>query len=246
MITDAIPMRLLIVEDEPGIVRYLRFELGRQDFTVLTATSGHAALDVLDREAPDVIIMDLGLPDIDGIELVTLLRDRNLTIPIIVLSSQSHERTIVEALELGADDYLTKPFGMGELVARINIARRHRVSYRHRPGREPEQPIYRAGDLAMDHAHRIVTVRGRPVHLSPRQYKLLELLVEHAGKLLTREFILREVWYRDDEMQYLRIYIRALRQIIEPDPDRPTYITTKIGVGYRIRPPDRHPDGLQG
>jgi two-component system KDP operon response regulator KdpE len=238
VIADPPHMRLLIVEDEPGIARYLRFGLARQDFAVLVATNGQAALDVLERDEADLMILDLGLPDMNGIELITLSRARKLTVPIIVLSGQSQERIIVEALERGADDFLTKPFGMGELIARVRIAQRHYIRQRHDPDPEQEQSAYRAGDLTVDLARRVVTVRGKPVHLSPRQYRLLELLVEHAGKLLPREFISREVWGRNTDMQYLRIYVRALRLIIEPHPERPTYIMTEIGVGYKLRAAD--------
>lgn len=191
---------------------------------------------MLEQDEIDLMILDLELPDMDGVELLTLLRVRKLVIPIIVLSVRSQQAAIVEALELGADDYLTKPFGMAELVARIHVARRHYQPFGQ--DQEPGRPVYRSGDLAVDLDRRVVTVRGEQVHLSPRQYRLLEFLVAHAGKLLTREIILREVWGVSNDVQYLRIYIRALRRIIEPQPDRPVYITTEIGVGYRIRAAD--------
>jgi two-component system, OmpR family, KDP operon response regulator KdpE len=230
-------MRILVVEDEQGIVRHLRFGLARQGFSVDTATNGRDALDLVGRGPVDVVIMDLGLPDMDGCELIALLRARQSTIPIIVLSVRTKESTIVEALELGADDYMTKPFGMEELIARIQVVRRHYASRRHL-AQEPERAVYRAGDLVVDLVRHTVTLRGETVHLSPRQYRLLEVLVEQSGKLLTRESILRSVWNGNVDLQYLRIYIRALRQKIEPEPDQPVYIKTEIGVGYRMRPPD--------
>ena len=236
MNTGSPPTRILVVEDDPGLVRYLRLGLDRAGFTVVTAASGRMALDLLERDPVDLVMLDLGLPDMDGLELITLLRVRRLMLPIIVLSSRAQEKVKVEALELGADDYLTKPFGMAELVARIHAARRNYTSPRERSGQHPERAVYRAGDLTVDLALRQVTVAGAPVHLSPRQYRLLEFLVEHAGKLLTREAILREVWNDNSDVQYLRIYVRALRQKLEPRPDRPIYIMTEIGVGYRMRP----------
>jgi two-component system, OmpR family, KDP operon response regulator KdpE len=149
-----------------------------------------------------------------------------------VLSSRSDERGKVEALDLGADDYVTKPFGIDELLARIRAAQRHRLQ------QEGERPIFRVGDLAFDLVRRHVTIRGEDVKLSPREYDLLRLLVRHAGKVLTHRFILKEVWGGETDVQYLRIYIRALRQKIEDDPERPRYILTETGVGYRLRAPD--------
>ena len=152
--------------------------------------------------------------------------------PIIVLSSRADEGGKVRALDLGADDYVTKPFGMDELLARLRAALRHRLQ------QQGERPIFRSGDLSVDLVRRIVTVRGSEVKLSPREYDLLRLLVAHAGKVLTHKFILREVWGGESDVQYLRIYIRALRQKIEADPERPQHILTETGVGYRLRAPD--------
>jgi two-component system KDP operon response regulator KdpE len=230
--TGATSLRILVVDDEPAIVRFLRTGLSSHGFSVLTATSGRAALELLEREEADLVILDLGLPDMDGIDIIIRLRATESMIPIIVLSSRGEERSKVEALELGADDYLVKPFGMDELIARVRVAQRHQLM------REGERPVFHVGDLAVDLVRRLVTVRGEPVRLSPRQYELLRLLVQHAGKVLTRDFILREVWHNNSNVQYLRIYIRALRQKLELHPERPDYILTEIGVGYRLRSPD--------
>jgi two-component system KDP operon response regulator KdpE len=217
------------VDDEPAIVRFLRGGLTHQGYLVLSAGTGKAALEILAHEGADLVVLDLGLPDMEGLDIITQLRATQSMVPIIVLSSRGDERAKVEALELGADDYLAKPFGMDELIARIRVAQRHQLM------REGERPIFRVGDLAVDLVARRVTMRDQPVQLSPRQYDLLRLLVQHAGKVLTREFILREVWGGDPNVQYLRIYIRALRQKIEIQPERPCYILTEIGVGYRLR-----------
>jgi two-component system KDP operon response regulator KdpE len=228
----AAPLRILVVDDETAILRFLRTGLTSHGFTVLTAGNGKAALTLLEREEVGLVVLDLGLPDIEGLDIITRLRATQSMVPIIVLSSTSEERTKVEALELGADDYLTKPFGMDELVARVRVAQRHQLM------REGERPVFGAGDLMVDLVRRLVTVRGEVVQLSPRQYELLRLLVQHAGKVLTRDFILREIWRDDSNVQYLRIYIRALRQKLEPTPERPYYILTEIGVGYRLRAPE--------
>jgi two-component system KDP operon response regulator KdpE len=232
VITAAAPLKILVVDDEPAIVRFLRTGLSSHGYTVLTAGSGKAAREILEREEANLVVLDLGLPDMDGLDLIIQLRATKSMIPIIVLSSRGEEKSKVEALELGADDYLSKPFGMDELIARVRVAQRHQLM------REGERPIFRTGDLAVDLVRRLVTVRGDPVPLSPRQYELLRLLVQHAGKVLTREFILREVWHGEPNVQYLRIYIRALRQKLELHPERPEYIQTEIGVGYRLRAPD--------
>ncbi|HEY1936243.1 MAG TPA: response regulator transcription factor [Acetobacteraceae bacterium] len=226
------PLRVLVVDDEPAILRFLRAGLSSQGYVVLEAATGQAALDQVRRKAADLVVLDLGLPDIDGLEVIRQLRGSGATLPIIVLSSREDEKAKVDALDLGADDYVTKPFGMDELQARIRAAQRHRLQ------QQGEHPIFRTGDLTMDLVRRIVTVRGQDVKFSPREYDLLRLLVANAGKVLTHNHILREVWGPNTDVQYLRIYIRALRQKIEEDTERPHYILTETGVGYRMRAPD--------
>jgi len=226
------PLRVLVVDDEPAILRFLRAGLSGQGYVVLEATTGQAVLDQVRRKAVDLVVLDLGLPDIDGLEVIRNLRDTGAALPIIVLSSREDEKAKVDALDLGADDYVTKPFGMDELQARIRAAHRHRLQ------QQGELPIFRCGELTVDLVRRIVTVRGREVKFSPREYDLLRLLVANAGKVLTHNHILREVWGPNTDVQYLRIYIRALRQKIEQDTERPHYILTETGVGYRLRAPD--------
>ena len=232
MTSGAAPLRVLVVDDEPAITRFLRAGLTSQGYVVAEAAEGHAALDAVRRAAADLIVLDLGLPDIDGLEVIKQARASGSAVPIIVLSSRSDERGKVEALDLGADDYVTKPFGIDELLARIRAAQRHRLQ------EQGERPVFRTGDLSVDLVRRIVTVRGGDVRLSPREYDLLRLLVAHAGKVLTHKFILREVWGGETDIQYLRIYIRALRQKLEEEPERPAYILTETGVGYRLRAAD--------
>ena len=226
------PPRVLVVDDEPAIRRFLRTSLGAQGYRVSEAEEGQAALDAMRRGAPEVLVLDLGLPGIDGFEVIRQLRAAGSAVPIIVLSSRTDETGKVKALDLGADDYVTKPFGIDELLARIRAALRHRLQ------QQGERPLFRSGDLSVDLVRRIVTVRGEEVKLSPREYDLLRLLVAHAGKVLTHKFILREVWGGGTDVQYLRIYIRALRHKLEPDPERPQHILTEQGVGYRLRAPD--------
>ena len=226
------PLHILVVDDEPPIRRFLRTSLAAQGFDVIEAETGHAALDALQRGPVDILVLDLGLPDLDGLEVIRRARDAGSVVPIIVLSSRTDETGKVKALDLGADDYVTKPFGVDELLARIRTALRHRLM------QQGERPIFHSGDLAVDLVRRIVTVRGAEVKLSPREYDLLRLLVAHAGKVLTHKFILRELWSADADVQYLRIYIRALRQKIEADPEQPQHILTEQGVGYRLRAPD--------
>jgi two-component system, OmpR family, KDP operon response regulator KdpE len=228
----AAPLRLLIVDDEPAIRRFLRTSLAVQGYEVSEAADGQAALDLIRRNATDLLVLDLGLPGLDGFAVIRKLREGGSTLPIIVLSSRTDEHGKVEALDLGADDYVTKPFGIEELTARIRAALRHRLQ------EQGERPVFRSGDLSVDLVRRIVTVRDADVKLTPREYDLLRLLVAHAGKVLTHKFILREVWGGETDVQYLRIYIRALRQKIEADPERPQHIQTETGVGYRLRAAD--------
>jgi two-component system, OmpR family, KDP operon response regulator KdpE len=229
MTAGANPLRVLVVDDEPAILRFLRTGLTAQGFTVSEAQRGEAALDIIRRNGTDLVVLDLGLPDVDGLDVIRRVREAGSALPIIVLSSRDNEAAKVAALDLGADDFVTKPFGVDELFARIRAAQRHRLQ------QQGEKPVFRAGDLVVDLVRRIVTVRGQDVKFSRREYDLLRLLVAHAGKVLTHSQILREVWGGETDVQYLRIYIRALRQKIEPDPEQPTYILTETGIGYRLR-----------
>ncbi|MBY6266224.1 response regulator [Azospirillum sp. 412522] len=232
MKSESIPLRVLVVDDEPPIRRFLRTSLTAQGYDIVEAEDGAKALEEVRRRSPDLLVLDLGLPGIDGLEVIRRLRGSGVSLPIIVLSSRVDEAGKVEALDLGADDYVTKPFGVEELLARIRTAMRHKLQ------QQGERPLFRSGDLTVDLVRRIVTVRGDEVKLSPREYDLLRLLVGHAGKVLTHRLILKEVWGGETDIQYLRIYIRQLRQKIEPDPERPHHILTETGVGYRLRAPD--------
>ena len=226
------PIRALVVDDEPAIRRFLRTSLSTQGYEVTEAEGGKAALAAIRQHVPDIIVLDLGLPDIDGFEVIRLLRAEGISVPIVVLSSRSDEAGKVQALDLGADDYVTKPFGVDELFARVRAALRHRLQ------QQGEKPIFKSGDLTVDLVRRVVTVRGEEVKFSPREYDLLRLLVAHAGRVLTHKFVLKEVWGGNTDVQYLRIYIRTLRQKIEADPDQPQLILTEQGVGYRLKGPD--------
>jgi two-component system KDP operon response regulator KdpE len=229
MTAGAAPMRVLVVDDEPAIRRFLRAGLGAQGYVITEVDKGQPAIDVVRRGGTDLVVLDLGLPDIDGLEVIRRIRGAGSAVPIVVLSIRADEAGKVEALDLGADDYVTKPFGIDELLARIRAAVRHRLQ------QLGEQAVFKSGDLTVDLVRRIVTVRGQEVKFSPREYEVLRLLVQHAGKVLTHKMILRQVWTGDTDVQYLRIYIRALRQKIEPDPEQPTHIITETGVGYRLR-----------
>ncbi|HLJ65636.1 MAG TPA: response regulator transcription factor [Stellaceae bacterium] len=221
-------VRVLIVDDEPPIRRFLRTALGHEGYEILEASDAKGALEGVAREAPHLVILDLGLPDLDGIEVIRRIRHES-KVPILVLSSRGEERAKVEALELGADDYLTKPFGIEELLARLRTALRHSF---HEQGQEP---VFTSGELTVDLVRRRVSLGAREVKLSPIEYDLLRLLVLHAGKVLTHQQILREVWGASGELQYLRVYVRQLRKKLEPAPERPRYILTEAGVGYRLR-----------
>jgi two-component system KDP operon response regulator KdpE len=224
--------RILIVDDEPAIRRFLRTSLTAQGFQVAEAQDGKTAMEELRRQQCDLLVLDLGLPDMDGLEIIERLRHSNSHIPILVLSSRAEEAGKVKALDLGADDYVTKPFGVEELLARVRAALRHKFQS------QGETPVFHSGDLAVDLVRRIVTVGEREVKFSPREYDVLRMLVLNAGKVVTHRALLKQIWGSEADIQYLRIYIRALRHKIEPDPERPQYIQTEQGVGYRLRAQD--------
>ena len=203
------PVRILVVDDEPPIRRFLRTALTAQGYRVEETGSGEEALEFLRRNPADLIVLDLGLPGMDGLEVIKRLRESGSAAPIVILSSRDDEAGKVAALDLGADDYVAKPFGMEELSARIRAALRHRLQ------QEGEKPVFRSGDLCVDLVRRLVMARGVEVKLTPREYDLLRLLVAHAGKVLTHRHILKEVWGGESDVQYLRIYIRTLRQKLE-------------------------------
>jgi two-component system KDP operon response regulator KdpE len=205
--------------------------LTTQGYQILEATNGKTALELLSNE-PDLIILDLGLPDIQGHELLRMIRARNEGVPVVVLSSRGDEAGKVQALDFGADDYVTKPFGMDELLARMRAALRHQLQV------HGERPVFRVGELSVDLVRRIVKVGSKDIKLSPKEYDLLRLLVQHAGKVLTHKYLLAELWDAQTDAQYLRVYVRQLRQKIEADPERPQFVLTETGIGYRLRAPD--------
>jgi len=220
--------RILVVDDEAPIRRYLRAALGAQGLTVYESASGEEALQAVLSHRPDIIILDLGLPDIDGIEVTRRLREWSQT-PIIILSVREAEQDKIAALDAGADDYLTKPFGTGELLARMRVALRKQSS-------AANEPIFESKGLSVDFARRLVMVNEKEIQLTPTEYDLLKILVTHAGKVITHHQLLRQVWGDGyDDMHILRVNISNLRGKIEPDPARPTYIHTEPGVGYRLR-----------
>lgn len=224
-------LKILVIDDEPPIRKLLRMGLSTQGYEVFEAPSGKAGLELLGQR-PDLIILDLGLPDVQGLELLRTIRGRDEGVPIVVLSSRGDEAGKVQALDLGADDYVTKPFGMDELLARMRAALRHQLQV------HGERPIFKVGDLSVDLVRRLVKVREQEVKLSPKEYDLLRVLVQHAGKVLTHKFLLGELWDDLTDAQYLRVYVRQLRQKIEADPERPQYVLTETGIGYRLRAPD--------
>jgi len=227
----AAPIKVLVIDDEPPIRKLLRMGLSTQGYEILEASNGKIGLELLAQD-PALIILDLGLPDIQGHELLRMIRGRNDSVPIVVLSSRGDEAGKVQALDLGADDYLTKPFGMDELLARMRAALRHQLQF------HGERPLFRTGDLSVDLVRRIVKVGDKEVKLSPKEYELLRVLVQHAGKVLTHRFLLKELWDELTDAQYLRVYVRQLRQKIEADPERPQFVLTETGIGYRLRAPD--------
>ncbi len=227
----AAALKVLVVDDEPPIRKLLRMGLSTQGYEIIDAANGKAALEML-KLKPDLVILDLGLPDMQGLDLLVQIRAQMDSVPIVVLSSRSDEAGKVEALDRGADDYVTKPFGMDELLARLRAALRHQLQV------QGERPVFKVGDLSVDLVRRIVKVRDKDVKLSPKEYDLLRVLVQHAGKVLTHKFLLGELWDNLTDTQYLRVYVRQLRQKIEDDVERPHYILTETGIGYRLRAPD--------
>jgi two-component system KDP operon response regulator KdpE len=228
---NAAPVRVLVVDDEPPIRKLLRMGLSAHGYQTLEAPNAKTALELL-AQNPDLVILDLGLPDADGHDLLQTIRARNENVPIVVLSSRSDEAGKVQALDLGADDYITKPFGMDELLARMRAALRHQLQI------HGERPVFRVGDLSVDLVRRIVKAGDKDVKLSPKEYDLLRVLVQHAGKVLTHKFLLGELWDDLTDAQYLRVYVRQLRQKIEADPEQPQYVLTETGIGYRLRAPE--------
>jgi two-component system KDP operon response regulator KdpE len=226
-----LPPLVLVVDDEPQVRRFLRATLPSQGYRVIEAETGNQGLVEASTRAPDLILLDLGLPDLDGVEVTRRLREWSKT-PLIVLSARGEEGDKIQALDAGADDYLTKPFGIGELLARLRVALRH--SARTAEGGEP---IFQVGDLKVDLATRRVFVRGGEVRLTRTEYNLLATLVKHAGKVMTHRQLLKEVWGPGavGESHYLRVYMGQLRHKLEDEPARPRYLATEIGVGYRLR-----------
>jgi two-component system, OmpR family, KDP operon response regulator KdpE len=225
-------LKILVVDDEPPIRRLLQTGLGTQGYAVVEAGNARNAVERIATHKPDLIVLDLGLPDRNGLELLREMRQGGIETPVVILSSRTDELGIVQALELGADDYVTKPFSMNELIARIKTALRHRLQV------QGERPIFKIDDLSIDFVRRIVKMRDNEVRLSPREYEVLRVLVKHAGRVLTHESLLREVWGGSVDLQNLRVQIRQLRQKIEPDPEQPHYILTETGVGYRFISPE--------
>jgi two-component system KDP operon response regulator KdpE len=222
---------VLVVEDEPPIRHFLRTALGAEAFDVIEAETASRGLALAANSRPDCLILDLGLPDMDGVQFIQRLREWS-SIPVIVLSARTQERDKIAALDAGADDYLTKPFGVGELMARLRVALRRVASL----DQTSQSAVFESGDLRVDLHQRRITVAGREVHLTPTEFRLFTALVKHAGKVLTQRFLLREVWGPAyvDRPHYLRIYMANLRQKLEADPARPTRLLTEAGVGYRF------------
>lgn len=221
---------ILVIEDEPPLQRFLRVTLG-QEYHVIEAANGESGVRHAAYDRPDLIILDLGLPDVDGIEVTKRIREWS-TVPIIVVSARGKEQDKVVALDAGADDYLTKPFGVGELTARVRVALRHAAATKQTDG----DPVFESGDLRVDLVRREVISRGQPVHLTPNEFRLLSVLVKHAGMVLTHRQLLKDVWGpgSGQESHYLRVYMNQLRQKLEADPARPVHLITETGVGYRL------------
>jgi two-component system KDP operon response regulator KdpE len=224
--------RVLVVDDEPAIHRFLTPVLAAQDYEVLRANTGADALRLIAADPPDVVVLDLGLPDLDGKDVIARVRAWS-DVPIVVLSAREREGEKIAALDLGADDFVNKPFGVGELMARLRAALRHRMQ------RSGETPIVRVGGLEIDVARRRVTRDGQELKLTRREFELLSVLARHAGKIVTHKQILHAVWgpAHEQDTQYLRTYVGQLRQKVEPDPSDPSVVLTETGIGYRLAEP---------
>jgi two-component system, OmpR family, KDP operon response regulator KdpE len=222
---------VVLIEDELQIRRFLRATLAGQGYRLFEASTGSDGLIEVASRQPDVVIVDLGLPDMDGLDVIRRLREWT-AVPVIVLSARGQERDKVTALDVGADDYVSKPFGAGELLARIRVALRHTAGASH----EGEDAAFTVGELEVDQLRRHVLLRGAEVKLTPIEYKLLTTLVRHAGKVVTHQQLLREVWgpSHDDQSHYVRVYMAHLRHKLEAEPARPRYLLTEPGVGYRL------------
>ena len=223
---------VLVIEDDPPIRRFLRTSLTGHGYDVVEADAGQQALALAAQQPPDLVVLDLGLPDLDGIEVIRRLREW-LAAPIVIVSARGQEKDKVAALDAGADDYLTKPFGAGELLARLRVALRHAATL---AAQSAPATTFAVGDLKVDLSARRVFLAGAEIHLTPIEYKLLTTLIRHAGKVLTHKFLLQEVWGPPylDQTHYLRIFMAALRRKIESVPARPRYLLTEQGVGYRL------------
>lgn len=224
--------RVLVIDDEVQILRLLRRTLEAQGYQVEAVETGGAALDAAGQHAPDAVLLDLMLPDLDGLEVCRRLRER-LDVPIIILSARGEERKKIEALDLGADDYLTKPFGTGELLARIRVALRHAAG-------SHTGPLVQVGDVTLDLERRLLTREGGEIHLTPKEYSAIKCLLQHAGKVVTHRALLASIWGPEygGELHYLHVLVNQLRRKIETDPTQPRYILTEPGVGYRFRDAD--------
>jgi two-component system KDP operon response regulator KdpE len=222
---------VVLIEDAPEIRRFLRATLVDHGYRLFEAETGQEGLQAAETRQPDLIILDLGLPDIEGLEIIRKLREWT-AVPILVLSARGQEADKIAALDAGADDYVGKPFGVGELLARMRVLLRHAE----RTIREVDEASYEAGDLVVDFARRRVSVKGQDVHLTPIEYRLLTTLIRHSGKVLTHRHLLKEVWGRPytDQPHYLHVYMGQLRRKIEADPARPRHLLTEPGVGYRL------------
>jgi two-component system KDP operon response regulator KdpE len=226
---------VLVIEDEAPIRCFLRAYLESQDFRLIEAESGEEGIGLAASHQPALILLDLGLPGMDGLEVIRRIRQWTAT-PILVLSARGKEQDKIDALDAGADDYLTKPFGVGELSARLRVALRHSALAAQTGTGAPAEAAFRCGELSVDLAARRVRLSGAEVHLTPIEFKLLSFMVRHAGKVVTHRQLLKEVWgsVREDQSHYPRLYVHQLRHKIEPDPARPRFLRTETGVGYRL------------